>query len=257
MEKMFEDSVSVIIPVFNEKDNIKRLIEETLFVLKAFKCFEIIVVDDGSTEDIFSEIESFNNIKYIRLLNNLGQGLAIRVGLLFAKNKYIVTMDGDGQNDPKDIIRLYESIIKNDADLICGLRKNRKDKHIKRILSLGAYYLRHVFLKDETRDSGCTLKIYKKDVFININMDGRAFMFLPFFFKCLGYKVAQKEVVHRRRFSGKSKYISFFEVLVGLRYLLFFFIYKMLFPVRFKSFLKQNIINKDNVNDYIQDIREN
>ncbi len=201
--------LSVVIPVFNEASNIRPLVEELLPALNGLSVpFEIIFVDDGSTDgsgDILRQMASeMPSVKVVTLSRNCGQTAAFDAGFKAAKGDVVVTMDGDMQNDPRDIPLLLEKI--GEYDLVCGWRWKRKDKFPKRISSTIANYTRRRACGDRFRDIGCSLKAYKKECLEKIKLYNGMHRFFPILFEMEGFKVAEVKVNHRPRRRGKSKY---------------------------------------------------
>ncbi len=199
--------LSFIIPVYNEEKNISELHKEVkaICIENNYK-FEIIIVDDGSTDDTFKVATRLYPVKYIRLRRNFGQTAAIDAGIKNAQYDYIITLDGDRQNDPKDIPLLIDFLEDNELDVVAGWRKNRKDKLMKRLTSRGAYLLRRIIINDGIHDSGCTLKLYKKECFNHLNIYGEIHRFIPALLKIRGFRIGEIEVKHRPRMTGKTKY---------------------------------------------------
>ena len=210
--KLFKDNklvkdISIVIPVFNEAENLERLHTQLLHVCNSNNYdFEIILVDDGSTDNTKDIIDKLSPIKYVRLRKNFGQTAALDAGIKNAKNTYIITMDGDLQNDPEDIPHLINYLEKNELDVVSGWRKKRKDRFFKRFASRVANLLRIILIKDGIHDSGCTLKIYKKQCFEEVSIFGEMHRFIPAVLKIKGYNVGEIPVNHRPRTTGKSKY---------------------------------------------------
>ena len=200
-------SISVVVPVYNEEGNVAKLHEEIVEVMKANKYkFEIIFVDDGSSDDTQKICKKLKPLRYIRMRRNFGQTAAMDAGIKHAKNYYIVTMDGDRQNDPADIPMMINYLEENDLDIVSGWRKNRKDTFFKKFVSRGANLLRHFIIHDGIHDSGCSLKVYKRECFKGVNLYGEQHRFIPAILKIKGYKVGEVVVNHRPRVSGKTKY---------------------------------------------------
>jgi glycosyltransferase involved in cell wall biosynthesis len=137
---------------------------------------------------------------------NFGQTAAMDAGIKASQYDYIVTMDGDRQNDPADIPNLVAYLEENDLDIVSGWRKNRKDTVMKKFTSRGANLLRHLMVHDGIHDSGCSLKIYKRECFDHINLYGEMHRFIPALLKIKGFRVGEIVVNHRARTSGKTKY---------------------------------------------------
>ena len=202
--------LSIIIPVYNEQDNLKPLLDELNTVRKIINAdTEVIFVDDGSTDSTNSILKEFaaNNksIKLIAFNRNYGQTQAIAAGIANSKGDTIILMDSDLQNDPKDIPALLAQL--NNYDVASGWRKNRKDKFFTRILpSNTANFLISFFTGVKLHDYGCTLKAYKKEFLSSISIHGEMHRFLPAYCAWQGAKICEVIVNHRARKSGKSKY---------------------------------------------------
>lgn len=199
--------ISVVVPVFNEEANVRELHKEILEVCKKenYK-FEIIFVDDGSKDKTPEICKELKPLKYIRMRKNFGQTAAMDAGIKLAQYDYIVTMDGDRQNDPADIPKLVNYLEENDLDIVSGWRKNRKDTVMKKFTSRVANFLRGIIVKDNIHDSGCSLKIYKKECFDHINLYGEMHRFIPALLKIKGFEVGEVVVNHRPRTAGMTKY---------------------------------------------------
>lgn len=199
--------ISVVVPVFNEEGNVRELHKEILEVCKKenYK-FEIIFVDDGSKDKTPEICKELKPLKYIRMRKNFGQTAAMDAGIKAAQYDYIVTMDGDRQNDPADIPKLVKYLEDNNLDIVSGWRKNRKDTVMKKFTSRVANFLRGIIVKDHIHDSGCSLKIYKKECFDHINLYGEMHRFIPALLKIKGFEVGEVVVNHRPRTAGVTKY---------------------------------------------------
>lgn len=209
---------SIVIPVFNEAQNIQKLIDEILFNLKDFD-YELIIVNDGSidnTIDILNTIK-YDNIELINFEKNYGQSYSIYQGIKNSKNDIIVTLDGDLQNDPTDIKKLLDLYINNDEiKLISGIRKNRKDTLLKIISSKIANFIRSLLLKDSCPDTGCSLKVFDKSIFLKIIYFNSIHRFIPTFFENMGFKVLYVSVNHRKRIAGRSNYGTIDRLVRGI-----------------------------------------
>lgn len=199
--------ISVVVPVFNEEGNVRELHKEILEVCKKenYK-FEIIFVDDGSKDKTPEICKGLKPLKYIRMRKNFGQTAAMDAGIKASQYDYIVTMDGDRQNDPADIPKLVKYLEDNNLDIVSGWRKNRKDTVMKKFTSRVANFLRGIIVKDHIHDSGCSLKIYKKECFDHINLYGEMHRFIPALLKIKGFEVGEVVVNHRPRTAGVTKY---------------------------------------------------
>lgn len=200
---------SIIIPLFNEAKNINKLINEIIINVNKYKNYEIILIDDASTDDTFITINKFKSkkIKILKNTINKGQSYSVYKGISNSLNKIIITLDGDGQNDPKDIPKLLEHYLSQESiKLVGGIRKNRKDTLIKIISSKIANYVRSQLLKDNCKDTGCSLKAFNRKIFLEFPYFDGMHRFLPALFNGYGYKTKFISVNHRKRKFGVSKY---------------------------------------------------
>ena len=199
--------LSVVVPIYNEEPNVRDLHEEIKAVCEKEKyIYEIIFIDDGSTDRTYQNAKDLKPLKLIRFRKNFGQTAAMDAGIKAAQYDYIVTMDGDRQNDPADIPRLIDFMNESGVDVVSGWRKNRKDTLMKKFTSRGANLLRGIIIKDNIHDSGCSLKLYKKECFEYINLYGEMHRFIPALLKTKGFTVGEIVVNHRPRTAGKTKY---------------------------------------------------
>ena len=214
--------ISVVIPVFNEEDNIPVLHEKLKAVLERLnKDYEVIYVDDGSTDRTLEILESLqradSHVIVLSLRRNFGQTAAFAAGFDFARGDVIITMDADLQNDPEDIPKLLELI--KEYDLVSGWRKERKDPFFSRRLpSMIANWLISKVTGVRLHDYGCSLKAYRKDIIKNLRLYGEMHRFIPAVASWYGVRVTEVPVKHHPRFKGRSKYgISrTFKVLLDL-----------------------------------------
>ena len=197
-------AVSVIVPLFNEEENVSILQSELNATLGGID-HEIIFVDDGSVDRTVERILPAPNIRVIRFGKNTGQSAAIYAGLEAARGAIAVLIDGDLQNDPADIPRLLAEIDRG-ADLVCGYRAQRKDTLVKRLTSRIANFVRSRFTKDGVRDTGCTLKAMRCEC-ANVLVPFKGMhRFIPALVKAAGYRLVEIPVNHRPRRFGQSKY---------------------------------------------------
>ena len=213
--------ISIVIPIYNEQDNIIQLINEVRAALEKKINYEIIVVDDGSddnTYEVINKIKKINkNITIISHKKNYGQSIGLRTGIIEANSEYIVTLDGDGQNDPRDILKLIKSFdTKVSFMMVIGNRVNRIDSTAKKVASRLAFQIRKLLLKDTTPDTGCAIKVFRKKDFLQLPFFNHIHRFLPFLFNTFGGKIISIPVNHRSRRSGISKYSNFQRFLVGI-----------------------------------------
>jgi glycosyltransferase involved in cell wall biosynthesis len=203
--------LSVVIPIFDEEENIVPLYRELKKVLEALgRGYEIIFVDDGSTDagnEVLQRLaKDDKEMKVIQFRKNFGQTAAIAAGVEHAQGEIIITMDGDGQNDPRDIPRLLERL-EPGYDVVSGWRRNRKDPFLnKRFPSALANKLISWLTGIRLHDYGCTLKAYRRDILKDVRLYGEMHRFIPAYASWLGGRIAELEVVHHPRQHGKSKY---------------------------------------------------
>jgi dolichol-phosphate mannosyltransferase len=197
-------AVSVVVPLFNEEENVPALQAELRSALTGLD-YEIIFVDDGSTDRTFERIPSDERVRVIRFEKNTGQSAAMYAGLHEARGTSVVLIDGDLQNDPADIPRLLAEIGRG-ADLVCGYRAQRKDTTIKRLTSRIANFVRSRFTRDGVRDTGCTLKAMRRECVSELVPFKGMHRFIPALVKGAGYQLVEIPVNHRARKFGQSKY---------------------------------------------------
>ena len=212
---------SIVIPVFNEEDNLVSLIREIKTSLIHYEEFELIFVNDFSSDNtlrILDKEKTKFNFKILNNNTNLGQSYSTLLGVKNSKYNTIVTLDGDGQNNPNDIPKLIEYYNENkNFFLVGGIRIRRRDNIVKIISSRIANFVRSKFLKDGCIDTGCSLKVFDKNVFLNFEYFDGIHRFLPALFNGFGYKTAFLNVDHRKREYGKSKYGTLLRLLNGIR----------------------------------------
>jgi glycosyltransferase involved in cell wall biosynthesis len=227
-------ALSVVIPVYNEENNLSPLYSELTDELKKTGLsYEIIFVDDGSTDKSFAELEKLHqadkSIKVIQFRRNFGQTAAFAAGFDHALGDLIVTLDADGQNDPADISKLLNVMKEGDYDFVTGWRLNRKEPIIRRFLSKTANKIISRSTHLVIHDRGCSLKLFKREIVKNLRLYGQLHRFLPELASSLGVNIAEVPVNDRSRTSGKSKYGSItrtprvFLDMITVIYLLTFF----------------------------------
>tara|TARA_B100000686_G_C16577249_1_gene856157 strand:- start:129 stop:827 length:699 start_codon:yes stop_codon:yes gene_type:complete len=217
---------SLLIPLHNEDKNILVLYNEIVDSLKNYSNYEIIFINDASNDLTFERLKIISknksNLIIVNNEKNIGQSLSIIKGAKTANSDIIITIDGDCQNDPKDIIKLYEKYISDiNLKLVAGIRLNRKDNIIKKTTSFIANKIRDYFLHDECIDTGCGLKVFDKKIFLNFKEFDGIHRFLPALFKGFNHRVCFISVNHRPRFSGFSKYGTLKRGISGLRDIFF------------------------------------
>jgi len=197
-------AVSVIVPVYNEEENVPILQAELRAALRGID-HEFIFVDDGSTDRTLEQIEAAPNLRVIRFERNAGQSAAMYAGLQAARGAILVLIDGDLQNDPADIPKLIEEISRG-ADLVCGYRAQRRDTLAKRLTSRVANAVRSRYTKDGVRDTGCTLKAMRRECAAVLFPFKGMHRFIPALIKDAGYQLVEIPVNHRPRRFGQTKY---------------------------------------------------
>ena len=197
-------AVSVVVPVFNEEENMSILQTELQDALAGLD-YEIVFVDDGSTDRSAQRIETAPNVLILQFEKNTGQSAALYAGIRAARGQTLVMIDSDLQNDPADIPRLLEEISRG-ADLVCGYRAKRKDTITKRLTSRIANFVRSRFTKDHVRDTGCTLKAMRRECVSALVPFKGMHRFIPALIKGAGYRLVEIPVNHRPRRFGQTKY---------------------------------------------------
>ena len=199
--------LSLVIPIFNEEDSIIKLNEKILKALKGYN-FEIIYVDDSSSDSSREVIKSINRKKVIlvELSKNYGQSLALAAGFDIAKGDYIITLDGDLQNDPNDILPMLNKAVEGDWDIVTGIRVKRKDSIIKTIPSRIANFIIRTLTRLNISDQGCALKVFKKETAKSLNLYGEMHRFINLAAYLDGARITEVPVTHNPRKYGYSKY---------------------------------------------------
>lgn len=203
--------LSIVIPVHNESPNIKPLYEELTQTLGQYgRAYEILIVDDGSTDDSFDQLAAFQardpRLRVIRFRRNFGQTAAFAAGIAHARGRLVITSDGDLQNDPRDIPAMI-ALVDQGNDIVCGWRKDRKDKFItRRVPSILANKLISWATGVPLHDYGCSLKVFRSEVIKPLRLYGEMHRFLPAIASQIGVKIAEMEVNHRARRAGVTKY---------------------------------------------------
>jgi len=201
------------VPFYNEAPLVTRVLAELRACLPEA---EIIAVDDGSTDDTWSQIAAAPRARGLRFAANLGQSAAIYYGLRAATQPLVGLMDGDGQNDPADFARLVGALRESGADVVCGYRAHRHDTWQRRVVSRLGNGIRRAFLHDEARDTGCSQKVFRREL-VELLVPFRGLhRYLPAIFRHAGLRVAEVGVNHRARLGGVSKYGNWHRALDGL-----------------------------------------
>ncbi|WP_111669289.1 glycosyltransferase family 2 protein [Algoriphagus litoralis] len=223
---MSKPLLSVVITVYNEEENIKPLLDATYSALSEIE-YEIILVEDGSTDGTVSEVKKYANerTKLIIFSRNFGQTTALAAGIDKATGSYIATMDGDLQNDPTDLPMMLSKAIDEEWDVVAGRRANRKDGFVlRKIPSKIANWVIRNTTKVYLNDYGCTLRVYKAEIAQNMGLYGELHRFIPVLAKQQGAKMTEVDVKHHPRIHGTSKYglSRTFKVMADLILMLFF-----------------------------------
>ncbi|MEI7891300.1 MAG: glycosyltransferase family 2 protein [bacterium] len=198
--------ISVVVPLYNEEGNVKELHARILKACQELaKPFEIIFIDDGSSDGTVRDAESLSPLTLIKFRKNFGQTAAFDAGIKQAKGEVVITMDGDLQNDPADI-KLLISEMEKGFDVVSGWRFHRKDNLSKKIFSRTANILRKILIHDTIHDSGCSLKAYKRECFADLDLFGEMHRFMPALLELEGYKIGEVKVTHHPRVHGVTKY---------------------------------------------------
>ena len=215
--------LSVVVPVYNESENVSKLVDEIAVAL-AQTDYEMIFVNDASSDDTLSVLTSLkkdhSTLRAISHRKNAGQSRAVRSGVIAAKGQYIATLDGDGQNDPADIPALFEQITRSDAPdslaLVGGRRAKRQDSWAKKMGSRIGNGVRKKLLNDQADDTGCGLKVFTREAFLQLPYFDHVHRYIPALMLREGYKIEFCDVNHRHREFGVSKYTNFGRLMVSI-----------------------------------------
>lgn len=206
MNEQPKTKYSLVIPTYNEQDSVAPLHQEIVKTMQGLgEIYEVIFVDDGSTDQTLSRLKQLSPVKIIQFRRNYGQTAALDAGIKAAQGEIIIALDADGQNPPSEIPKLLEKM-KEGYDVVSGWRHQRQDSFQKNLTSKGADWLRSFFIKDKIHDSGCTLKAYRKECFNNIDLYGEMHRFIPGVLKWEGFRIGEVKVAHRSRQTGQTKY---------------------------------------------------
>ena len=215
-------ALSVVVPVFNEQDNVAPLVGEIVRALRGKQEFEIVYVDDCSRDGTHAALVALQastpELRVLRHARQSGQSTAIRNGVKAARGAWIATLDGDGQNDPADIPKLLAARAAADpaVKMFAGWRVNRQDTQAKRWASTFANALRSRLLRDETPDTGCGIKLFERAMFMDLPYFDHMHRYLPALVKRAGWQCVSVPVHHRGRTAGVSKYTNLGRAWVGL-----------------------------------------
>jgi dolichol-phosphate mannosyltransferase len=215
--------LSVVVPVFDEQDNVAPLVHEIVAALRGRVPFEILFVDDHSHDGTLAALQALRTeVPELRVLHHAqqsGQSTAIRTGVKAARGAWIATLDGDGQNDPADIPKLLaeRDAAAPEVKLFAGWRVERRDSGSKRWASRWANAIRARMLRDDTPDTGCGIKLFEREAFLDLPWFDHMHRYLPALVQRAGWRTLSVPVRHRPRTAGVSKYNNLQRALVGLR----------------------------------------
>ena len=214
-------SISIVIPARNEAKNIGALVQAIYAAMKHHAPFEIIVIDDGSTDETSAKVHdlAMPHVRLLRHPNSAGQSAAVHTGVLAAISTVICTLDGDGQNPPEELPKLVAPLLADvtgKIGLVAGQRVKRQDTWSKKIASRLANALRGWLLKDGTRDTGCGLKAFRREAFLALPYFDHMHRYLPALFARDGWQVVHVDVSHKPRIAGTSNYSNLQRALVGV-----------------------------------------
>jgi len=215
--------ISVVVPVYNEAENVAKLVDEIAVAFDA-KRYEMVFVNDASTDETASVLKSLKaNYPALRVIShreNAGQSRAVRSGILAAKSEVIGTLDGDGQNDPADLPAMYAQLTRADApenlELVGGRRAKRIDSAAKKIASRFGNGVRKRLLKDEADDTGCGIKVFGREAFLRLPYFDHIHRYIPALMLREGYATEFMDVNHRSREFGVSKYTNLGRLIVSI-----------------------------------------
>ena len=224
MDLLTQSLLSVIVPLYNEEENVSLLTQKIHESLEGYN-YQIIYIDDFSTDRTRKVIKELNDekIHLISLKKNYGQSLALAAGIDYAQGDYIITMDGDLQNDPSDILKMLAPVVSGDYDVVTGIRQKRKDSLVKKIPSKIANFMVRRVTKLDIKDNGCALKVFTKDIAKELNLYGEMHRFITLLAHLEGAQIMQVPVKHHARHAGTSKYglERVFKVVADMMLLLF------------------------------------
>ena len=202
-----EAGLSVVVPIYNERESLVSLVAQVTEAASSLgRDWELLLVDDGSDTATKARLGDLagDQVRVLRLDRNRGQSVALLAGFAASRYSVIATMDGDLQNDPRDFQRLLEAL--ESADMVCGFRENRQDSHWRRWVSSQANRIRNALTGDGVRDTGCSLKVMRREVLERVRFFQGAHRFMPALAQLEGFRVVEVPVSHRGRLHGETKY---------------------------------------------------
>ncbi|MFZ2484661.1 MAG: glycosyltransferase family 2 protein [Minisyncoccia bacterium] len=210
MNKGSSPEISLVIPVYNEAGSVSLLHRELLQALNPLgKSFEIIFIDDGSTDSTLLELKKLNPVRIISFSRNFGKSQALQAGFQASKGDCIFTMDGDLQDDPNEVPRFLEKIETDHSDLVCGWKERRLDSFAKRLVSKIANSLTRLATGTRVHDMNCGFKLYRSEAAKSLSLYGDMHRYIPALLTAQGYRVSEISINHRSRKFGVSKYGNF------------------------------------------------
>ncbi len=224
MQPLTDSLLSIVVPLYNEEENAVLLTQKIHESLNGYN-YQIIYIDDFSTDNTRKVVKNMDDDKVhlIELKKNYGQSLALAAGIDYAEGEFIITMDGDLQNDPSDIPQMLDYALNDDYDVVTGIRQKRKDSLVKKIPSKIANFLVRRVTKLDIKDNGCALKVFSKDIAKDLNLYGEMHRFITLLAYLEGAQIKQVPVKHHARNAGVSKYglERVFKVVADMMLLLF------------------------------------
>jgi dolichol-phosphate mannosyltransferase len=214
---------SLIVPIYNEQENVQNLLDEVAAVLLPHGPFEALLVDDGSKDSSralmqqWKERHSAHWLRIVCLAKNCGQSAAVMAGVEQARARFVATMDGDMQNDPRDIPTMLQQAESGAADAVVGVRRKRKDTFVRRVSSKIGNGVRNWVTGDRVTDAACGIKVIRRDLWMRVPRFAGMHRFMATLIRCLGGKVVEMDVNHRPRAAGTAKYGIGNRALRGLR----------------------------------------
>lgn len=207
IQNSISEKLSIVVPVYNEEENVALLVARLEGALQS-QDYEIILVDDGSTDKTRQEIKKLNNpnVALIELKKNYGQSLALASGIDYASGVYIITMDGDLQNDPDDILMMLQKARVEDWDVVTGIRQKRKDNLVRTFPSKIANWIIRKSTHLDIKDHGCALKVFNRETAKELNLYGEMHRYITLLAFLNGARITEVKVKHHQRQFGKSKY---------------------------------------------------
>jgi glycosyltransferase involved in cell wall biosynthesis len=205
MENEQKMDISVVVPIYNEEWNITKLNAEIQEVVsKITRSFEVIYINDSSTDGSLRELKSLKNITIINLNRRYGQTTAFDAGFKAAQGELVISLDGDGQDDPHNIPALIKKLKDDDLDVVAGWRKHRSDKSGICVLTKIGQYLRKKMINDSIHDSGCALRVYRKEAVKSLDIGGEMHRYIMALLRWKGFRIGEVVGNHRKREHGVS-----------------------------------------------------